>query len=56
VVASPPVPGDPYGTGATALGLVKIAVEAVMRAAGVLSAGRLVWSLSLEARARRARC
>src|SRR5439155_9954578 len=32
VDASPPVPGDPYGTGAGAIGVVKTSVRAVTRA------------------------
>ena len=51
VGASPPVPGDPYGSGARAIGPLKTAVGAVTRAVAMASGRRLVWSPSLEGRA-----
>lgn len=56
VAASAPVPGDPYASGAAALGAVKAVVGAVSGAVAALSGGRLLVSPSLEARARRGRC
>jgi SAM-dependent methyltransferase len=54
--ASAPVPGDPYGSGAAAIGSVKRVVGPLTRALAVLSGRRLLWTPSLEARAIRARC
>jgi glycosyltransferase involved in cell wall biosynthesis/2-polyprenyl-3-methyl-5-hydroxy-6-metoxy-1,4-benzoquinol methylase len=51
VGASPPVPGDPYGSGARAIGAVKMVVGAATRGVAVASGRRLVWSPSLEGRA-----
>jgi SAM-dependent methyltransferase len=56
VRASPPVPGDPYGSGARAIGPVKTVVGAVTRAVAMASGRRLVWSPSLEGRAMRSDC
>jgi SAM-dependent methyltransferase len=53
---SAPVPGDPYGSGATAIGGVKRLVGPLTQSLAVLSARRLLWTPSLEARAVRTRC
>jgi hypothetical protein len=50
------VPGDPYGSGARAIGPVKTVVGAVTRAVAMASGRRLVWSPSLEGRAMRSDC
>ena len=50
VCGSAPVPGDPYGSGARAIGPVKVMVGGVTRAVATLSGRRLVWSPSLEGR------
>jgi SAM-dependent methyltransferase len=52
---SPPVPGDPYQSGAAAIRPVKAVVGALARAVATASAGRVLWSPSLEARGVRGR-
>jgi SAM-dependent methyltransferase len=56
VRATPPVPGDPYRSGARAIGPMKAVVGGVTRALAALSGRRLVWSPSLEGRAVRNGC
>jgi glycosyltransferase involved in cell wall biosynthesis/SAM-dependent methyltransferase len=48
---SAPVPGDPYGSGAPAIGRVKRVVGPLTQAVALLSARRILWTPSLEARA-----
>jgi SAM-dependent methyltransferase len=54
VDASAPVPGDPYGSGTAAIGSVKRVVGPLTQALAVVSARRILWAPSLEARAVRA--
>jgi hypothetical protein len=51
IAASAPVPGDPYGSAMAGIGGVKRVVGPLTRAVAALSAGRALWSPSLEARA-----
>jgi 2-polyprenyl-3-methyl-5-hydroxy-6-metoxy-1,4-benzoquinol methylase len=55
VDASAPVPGDPYGSGTAAIGSVKRVVGPLTQALAVVSARRILWTPSLEARAVRTR-
>ena len=51
VESSPLVPGDPYGTGATAMAAAKAVVAAVARAGGALTGQRVVLASALLATA-----
>ena len=54
--ASLPVPGDPYGSGAAAIGAIKLLVGAFTSALSAAPGRRVLWAPSLEARAVRTRC
>lgn len=56
IVASPPVPGDPYGSGAFGMRTARAAVAVLTRAVSTGSGGRLLWAPSLEGRAVRGGC